>query len=230
MQKHAIVTGGRRGIGYACALALREAGYLVTILAKSRSPTHPLPAGINYISVDLSKRNFRQKVFDEVLEFCRNIDVLVNCAGIAHQYPAADYPLAELDEIISLNLTAPFELSCSAVKLGCKRIINIASISAFNGARNISAYATTKHGLLGMTKCFSNEWAPLGVTVNCIAPGFIETDMLALSDPATVIGRIPVGRLGQPSEVATAVVFLASEQASYITGSTLMVDGGWLGR
>jgi 2-deoxy-D-gluconate 3-dehydrogenase len=230
MQKHAVVTGGRRGIGYASALALRDEGYLVTILAKSRSPIHPLPSNINYISVDLSKRNSRQNVFDEVLQLASGIDVLVNCAGIAHSYAALDYPSADLDEILSINLIAPFELSCAAVKLGCKRVINIASISAFNGARNISVYATTKHGLLGMTKCFSNEWAPLGVTVNCIAPGFIETDMLALSDPSLVIGRIPVGRLGQPSEVASTVVFLASVQASYITGSTIMVDGGWLGR
>jgi 2-deoxy-D-gluconate 3-dehydrogenase len=116
------------------------------------------------------------------------------------------------------------------VRLGCKRIINIASISAFNGARNIVGYAATKHAMVGMTKCLSNEWAPLGVTVNNIAPGFIQTDMLQLADPTTIIGRIPVGRIGEPQDVAGAMLFLASDESSYITGSTIMVDGGWSGR
>ena len=158
------------------------------------------------------------------------LDILINNAGITQSYPAIDYPLDQWDEIIAVNLTAPFDLSCQAVKQGCKRIINIASIQAFNGARNISGYAVTKHGIIGMTKCLSNEWASLGVTVNNIAPGFIKTDMLELADPSTIIGRIPVGRLGEPNDLLGAMLFLVSDESRYVTGSTIMVDGGWLGR
>ena len=158
------------------------------------------------------------------------LNILINNAAISHPYSALDYPADEWGKIVEVNLTAVFDLSCQAVRLGCKRIINIASISAFNGARNIVGYATTKHAMIGMTKCLSNEWGSLGVTVNNIAPGFIQTDMLQLADPNTIIGRIPAGRIGKPQDVTGAMLFLASDESCYITGSTIMVDGGWLGR
>jgi 2-deoxy-D-gluconate 3-dehydrogenase len=121
------------------------------------------------------------------------------------------------------------------VQLGCKRIIQIASVSAFNGARNIVGYATAKHGLIGMTKCLSNEWAPLGTTVNNIAPGLIATEMLGnlMADAtrtAEVTGRIPAGRMGTPKDLVGAMLFLASDEAQYVTGTSIVVDGGWLGR
>jgi 2-deoxy-D-gluconate 3-dehydrogenase len=108
-------------------------------------------------------------------------------------------------------------------------------VSAFSGARNIVGYATAKHGLIGMTKCLSNEWAPIGVTVNNIAPGLIDTEMISYlaNDPkrtSEVVGRIPVGRLGTPKDIVGAMLFLASEQSQYITGTTIAVDGGWLAR
>ena len=110
------------------------------------------------------------------------------------------------------------------------QIINIASVVGQSGNPGQANYVYTKAGIIGLTKCLSNEWAPRGVTVNCVAPGFIQTNMLQLKDPETIIGRIPVGRLGVPEDVTGAVRFLVSDQARYITGSTIVVDGGWLAR
>ncbi len=228
--KIAVVTGGRRGIGRAFALALRETGVKVIVIAKSKD-RGDLPDDIFFAGgIDLAKGSDRKDLISFVTRDCGPPDILINNAAITQSYPALDYPAEEWDTIIATNLTAVFDLSCQSVRLGCKRIINMASIQAFNGARNISAYAVTKHGIIGMTKCLSNEWAPLGVTVNNIAPGFIHTDMLQLADPETVIGRIPVGRLGEPNDVVGAMLFLASDDSSYVTGSTICVDGGWLGR
>jgi 2-deoxy-D-gluconate 3-dehydrogenase len=160
---------------------------------------------------------------------------MVNNAGISHSYEALSYTGDEWSNMMEVNLTTVFDLSCQAVRLGCKRVIQIASTNAFNGARNIVGYSTAKHGLIGMTKCLSNEWAPLGVTVNNIAPGFIDTEMIGSITNNTkrtgeIVGRIPVGRLGTPKDLVGAMLFLASEEARYVTGTTLVVDGGWLGR
>lgn len=228
--KIVVITGGRRGIGRAFALALLEAGATVAVIAKS-ADRGDLPDNIIYAgNIDLANAKDRSGLISKVISEFGRLDILINNAAITHSYSALDYPIEELDRIIAVNLTAVFDLSCQAVRFDCKRIINLASIQAFNGARNISAYAVTKHGIVGMTKCLSNEWAPLGVTVNNIAPGFIQTDMLKLTDPDTIIGRIPVGRLGEPNDLIGAMLFLASEESSYVTGSTITVDGGWLGR
>jgi len=228
--RSAIVTGGRRGIGLALALALHGCGAKVTVIAQSDNPGNLLPE-INYVSADLSQRNQR----DALLDRCGNIDILINNAGIVHDYSAISYPDLEWSKMLEVNLTAVFDLSCQAVRKGCKRIIQIASLSAFAGARNIVGYTTAKHGLIGMTKCLSNEWAPLGVTVNNIAPGLIKTNMISglTSNPersSEVIGRIPVGRFGNPDDIVGAMLFLASDDSGYVTGSTIVVDGGWLGR
>lgn len=228
--KVAVVTGGRRGIGRAFALALRNAGVKVVAVARS-ADRGDLPEDIIYAgNIDLARPGDRKDLLSSITRDCGAPDILINNAAITQSYSALDYPVEEWDRIIAVNVTAVFDLSCQAVRLGCKRIINIASIQAFNGARNISGYAVTKHAVIGMTKCLSNEWAPLGVTVNNIAPGFIQTDMLKLTDPGAVIGRIPVGRIGEPKDVTGAMLFLASEESAYVTGSTIMADGGWLGR
>lgn len=226
--KVAVVTGGRRGIGRACALALIEYGAGVITTAKSIDA----PTDIDYMQADLSDPRDHVDLIARMLlaNGVNNVDILINNAGISHSYLALDYPEEEREKIWQVNYHAPVDLACQAVRLGCKRIINITSISAFNGARKISEYAATKAALTQWTKCASNEWADRGVTVNCVAPGFIETDMLKLADPATIIGRIPAGRLGIPEDVVGAVLFLASDEARYITGTTIIVDGGWLGR
>jgi 2-deoxy-D-gluconate 3-dehydrogenase len=226
----AVVTGGRRGIGRAFALALVEAGAKVVVVAKSVD-RGDLPEEVAYVGgTDLARSDHRADLLQSIASQHGKLDVLINNAGISHPYSALDYPIDEWEKILAVNLTAVFDLSRQSVRLGCKRIINIASISAFNGARNIIGYAVTKHAMLGMTKCMSNEWAPLGVTVNNIAPGFIQTDMLSLSDPQTIVGRIPAGRIGMPQDVTGAMLFLASDDSAYITGTTIVVDGGWLGR
>ena len=225
-----IVTGGGRGIGLACVKELTSIGYHVFIIGLSEKLIEPIPE-TTYFSCNLADRNERSRVINLISNLPDiKIKALVNNAAISHNYSAIDYPNEKWDDIISLNLTAVFELSCAFLKLGCKIIINMASVNSFNGARNIVGYTTTKHALLGMTKCLSNEWAHMGIRVNCIAPGFIETDMLNLIDKDLIISRIPKGRIGEPVEVAKVVKFLISDESEYISGTTIAVDGGWLGR
>ena len=217
--KKALVTGSSRGIGAATADALRQAG--ATVIDVSRAH-----------GVDLMDRTQRATTPSDV-------DILVNCAGRQVSHPALTYPMDAWDQDIELNLTAMLDLCQRAapamIERGWGRIVNFTSIAGIQGTRGIVGYSVAKAGVIELTKCLSNEWAPSGVTVNCIAPGHIETDMLKpLSDNATAAatmkGRIPVGRFGTPEEVAASVVFLCSEQARYITGITVPVDGGWMAR
>jgi NAD(P)-dependent dehydrogenase (short-subunit alcohol dehydrogenase family) len=206
--KTVVITGGSRGIGHALVMAFLQAGATVVPLSTKDG--------------DLSITEERDGLlFDRV-------DILVNCAGISIIKPALDLTVAEFEKILTVNLTAVFDLSCRAVRLGCKRIINIGSVSGRNGSRNISAYCASKHALVGLTKCLADEWGPRGVTVNCVSPGFIQTDMLKIDEKN--IGRIPLGRVGLPEEVAPMVLLLASDEASYMTGGDYLVDGGWVAR
>jgi 2-deoxy-D-gluconate 3-dehydrogenase len=206
-------------MGLAISIALYNAGYYVIAIAKSQD-RGDLPPDIEYWQQDLSVTDY--------LDY--ECNVLVNCAGIAHTNSIFDYPDDERERIWKVNYHSPTALATFAVLNGCKRVINITSVSAFNGARNNSEYCATKAALTAWTKCASNEWAPMGVTVNCVAPGFIDTDMLKMADPKTIIGRIPAGRLGKPDDVTGAVLFLVSDAAQYVTGTTIVVDGGWMGR
>lgn len=224
--KTAVVTGGRRGIGLGIALAMLEAGYRVVVVAKSKD-RGTLPDGIAYVQCDLA--NAEQRALLATLA----PDVLVNNAGMNADHAAKDFPMEDWGRVIEVNLTAVFDLSQQAYRTGCKRIVNITSMNAFQGARRRAAYVASKHGLAGLTKCLSNEWAPEGVTVNCVAPGYIETDMMQFESKEhreAMLGRIPAGKFGQPSDVAEMVLILASDAAQYVTGNTICVDGGWMGR
>lgn len=216
--KHAIVTGGSRGIGKAIAEVLREAGATVEALSSE--------------GMDLSDR-WQRGTFAPVC------DILVNNAGAQAFAPALDYSLLQWDRDIELMLTSPFDLAKWAAKWmkdhGGGKIINIASIAGINGTRNTVGYSVAKAGLIHLTRCLSNEFAPFNIQVNAVAPGYIVTDMLKpLVDDEehsrVMLGRIPAGRYGEPDEVAKAVLFLASPLSDYITGVCLPVDGGWLAR
>lgn len=242
----ALITGGRSGIGKSITLGLIEAGAKLAIIAKSED-CHELQKEISktssekiyYISADLKKQNQREGLIEKVVEHYGRIDILINNAGIQTTSPILDYDIGAWQEDIELLLTSVFDLSKQAAlemrKTGGGKIINIASISSHQGARNICGYVTAKHGLLGLTKCFAIELAPDNIQVNAIAPGQINTGIFKQSNLddtqiSNITSRIPMHRLGEPEEIVGAVILLASDAGSYITGTTVPIDGGWLAR
>jgi len=241
----ALITGGRRGLGRAMALGLAEAGAKVAVAAKSKDADElaeefdRLGAPFLYLQANLMDRNQRSSLVDRVISHFGRIDILVNNAGLQQQATAIDYPLSSWDNDLELMLTSVLDLSQQAARSmitqGYGKIIHIASISSFQGARQIVGYATAKHGIIGLTKCLANEWAAQGINVNAIAPGIFETDMAGsvMADAkksAELRGRIPSGRFGTPRDIVGPLLFLASEASSHVHGHTLLVDGGWMGR
>ncbi len=207
----AIVTGGSRGIGKAIADYLRKEYEVITI---GRGAD-------NDVQCDLT-------IMPPLIDF--SVDVLVNNAGFQHYAPAVDYPMEEWYKQMDM-LTAYFDLARQAYQHGAKRIINVASTAGMRGTRGAIGYSVAKAGVIHMTKCLSNEWAPL-CTVNCIAPGYIETDMLesAFRDEKhreRVKAYIPAGHFGKPDDFIPAVEFLL--KADYVTGAVITVDGGFAG-
>jgi NAD(P)-dependent dehydrogenase (short-subunit alcohol dehydrogenase family) len=241
----ALVTGASRGIGRAIALALASAGAAVGLAARNRPDLESAAADLEnaggqalICTVDLSEASSLQSPIDAVLSRWGRLDVLVNNAGIAlTEPPASSDDFAAWQSLVRINMDAVFRLSRLAgrVMIGKRRgsLVNIGSIG---GASALIApqpgYCATKAALVGLTTALAAEWAPFGVRVNTVAPGYIATEMNrgARQNPAfieSVSRRTPMGRFGTPEEVAAAVVFLASSRASYITGQTLFVDGGW---
>lgn len=241
----ALVTGASRGIGRAIALALAAAGATVGLAARNRSDLESAAADVKdaggqalICSVDLSDLNSLHLPIDAVLARWGRLDILVNNAGIAPTEPStASDDFAAWESLMRINLDAAFRLSRLAGRamIGQRRgsLVNIGSIG---GASALIApqpgYCATKAALTGLTTALAAEWAPFGVRVNAVAPGYIATEMnrRARENPVfteSVSRRTPMRRFGAPEEVASAVVFLASSRASYITGQTLFVDGGW---
>lgn len=243
--KVALVTGGRRGLGLAMAEGLAKAGANVAVAASAKDAgdvprrMKAVKADWEYFPTDLADRRQRQRLIPAVVKRFGRLDILVNCAGIQHRQPAMELPLEKWDEIISLMLTSVFELSQQAARImekqGGGKIINIGSISCFQGGWTVPAYTAAKHGVAGLTKALANEWASKSINVNCIAPGYFDTDMCApiKADPvreAKIRERIPAGRWGKPEELVGPLLFLASDAGSYVHGHVLSVDGGWMGR
>jgi len=178
--------------------------------------------------------------FDDIVGRSGKIDILVNNAGIIRRSDFLAMQEADWDDVLTVNLRSVFVLSQAVARQmvanACKgRIINIGSVLSLQGGIRVAAYAASKHGIVGLTQAMANELAPHGITVNAIAPGYMETDNTeALRNDAQrsqqILARIPVGRWGVPGDLATATLFLASPASSYVTGGVIPVDGGWLTR
>jgi 2-deoxy-D-gluconate 3-dehydrogenase len=245
--KVALVTGASRGLGAAMAVALATAGAQVARHASER-PCADTAAAIEKlrhgstrcVTADLADRAAVDRLVPEVVVAFGALDILVNNAGIIRRQPAAEHKDAFWDEVIEVNLTSMFRLSRAAATHMIERgqggkIINVASLLSFQGGINVPGYAAAKGGVAQLTKALANEWAPHGINVNAIAPGYMKTDNTrALQEDAVrnkqILERIPAGRWGAPQDLAGAALFLASRASDYVHGHVLVVDGGWMGR
>ncbi|WP_329309995.1 SDR family oxidoreductase [Streptomyces sp. NBC_01262] len=245
--KLAVVTGARRGIGRAMARALAEAGAdIIGVSANleesgSEVEKDVTAAGRTFeaIRTDFADRAAVRALGENLAGRDRPVDILVNNAGTIRRAPAAEHSDADWDLVLQVNLTSQFVLVRALGKVMAARrqgkIIFTASLLSYQGGITVPGYTASKHGIAGLTKALANEWAPHGVNVNAIAPGYIATDntQALRDDPArsaSILERIPAGRWGSADDLAGATVFLASDAATYIHGTTLPVDGGWLGR
>lgn len=236
-EKVALVTGASRGIGAACAVALGEAGFKVAVHYRgsedrAQAVCGQIP-GSRAFRADLSDSAACQDLIKTVVAEMGGLHILVNNAGIAIDQILPMAKPDDFDTLINTNLKSVFLLSKFAARPMIRqkwgRIINLASVVGFTGNPGQSMYAATKAGIVGFTKSIAAEMAPYGILANCVAPGFIETDMTAaLPEPVkeAMLGRIPMKRFGSVADIAGAVEFLASEKAAYITGSTIHVNGG----
>ncbi len=238
----ALVTGCAGGIGSGLALGLAQAGATVIGLditdMQETSQRIAQEGGTFYgYQVDLSIEEALKSCWDQVLVTHKTIDIVVNNAGTQYRSPASEFPLDAFDKVHAINMRVPYQLSQLAVQhfLSEKKkgkIINIASLFSTFGGMNVSAYTCSKHGVLGMTKAFSNEYAGKGINVNAIAPGYIATEITKSiwSDSVKselINQRIPLGRWGEPQDFIGVGVFLASRASDYISGVVIPVDGGY---
>lgn len=242
--KRALVTGARTGLGQGLALALARAGADIIALG-----SRPMPDTKE--KVEALGRRFEEVVYDLTdpsgldslvtdLTSAGNIDILVNNAGQIRRADFTEFSETDWDDIMNINLKSTFVLSQGVVrhmleKKIAGRIVNIASLLSFQGGIRVASYTASKHAVAGLTKLMANELAAKGITVNAIAPGYMDTDNTEAlrNDPnraRSILERIPVGRWGDPSDLDTAVLFFASPSSGYVTGQVLAVDGGWLAR
>ena len=245
--KTALVTGVRRGIGRGMAEALAEAGAdIIGVSASLEADGGDVGVAIRAAGreffpyqCNFSDRRAIRAFAAQVLADHPAIDILINNVGTIKRKPAAEHDDELWDEVIETNLSAQFvltrEIGKTMVERGSGKIIFTASLLTFQGGITVPGYAASKGGIGQLTKAFANEWAPEGVNVNAIAPGYIATDNTqALQDDPdrsrSILERIPAGRWGNPKDFAGPAVFLASSASDYVSGEILTVDGGWMGR
>jgi NAD(P)-dependent dehydrogenase (short-subunit alcohol dehydrogenase family) len=239
--RHAIVTGAGRGIGRAVALALAEAGADVTLFSRSA-------AELAAVALEVGERGRRAEAcvgdvrspadVERLVETAAandGLSICVTAAGLNRPAPTLEQPIDDFDLIVETNLRGTY-LTCrafaAAIGMGGGRIVAISSQLGEVGYPGRTAYCASKHAVNGLVRALAVEWAPMGITVNAVAPTFIDTPLTRpmLEDEAfraDILRRMPMGRIGAPSDVVGAVVFLASEQAAMVTGHVLAVDGGW---
>ena len=244
--QHALVTGASRGLGRAMAMALASAGADVVCATTHAGGARETVEAIEgsgrrawEVVADLGDRDALESMTTDVELAAGPIDILVNNAGTIRRQAAVEYSIADWDTVMRTNLDATF-LLCQhfgreMVSRGSGKIINVASLLSFSGGMTVPAYTASKHAVAGLTKALANEWAAHGVQVNAIAPGYFRTDNTqALQDDEArseqISARIPAGRWGEPSDLAGAVIFLASRASDYVNGHLLVVDGGWMAR
>ena len=243
--KTALVTGANTGLGQGMAIALAKAGADLVLVGRS-APAETVAAieatGRKAFDVraDLLTPGAAAAAMSDALDAAGSVDILVNNAGIIRRSDALEFSEKDWDDVMDVNIKSVFFLSQSfarhcvdAGKPG--KIVNIASMLSYQGGIRVASYTASKSGVMGLTRILANEWAGHGVNVNAIAPGYFDTNNTKplQADPkrnAEILGRIPAGRWGHPSDLGGAVVFLASDAANYVNGVTLPVDGGWLSR
>jgi 3-oxoacyl-[acyl-carrier protein] reductase len=237
----AIVTGAGRGIGEAIARRLAAEGAKVAVVSRTEANAAKTaeainaeyPAAAKAYAVDVADFAAVQELGDAILRDFERVDILVNNAGVTRDGLSMRMSSEDWDVVVDTNLKGAFNFIRAVqrpmAKLRRGRIINIASVVGLTGNAGQVNYAASKAGLVGLTKSIARELSGRGITANVVAPGFIETDMTAVlpeSIRTAVVDKIPLGRFGAPDDIAAAVVFLAGEEAGYITGQTLVVDGG----
>jgi len=245
--KTALVTGCKSGIGKAMAIALAEAGAdIIGVSATLKSGGSAVEQAVTATgrkfkayACDFCDRPALYQFISAVKNDFPQVDILVNNAGTILRSPAAEHPDEDWDRIVEINMSAQFiltrEFGKDMVVMGTGKIIFTASLLTFQGGILVPGYAASKGGVGQLTMAFANEWAPKGVNVNAIAPGYIATANTAAlrKDPqrsTAILSRIPAGRWGEPEDFAGPVVFLASAASDYMHGAIMLVDGGWMGR
>ena len=241
----ALVTGASRGIGAAIAAGLAEAGADVAVHAHARSPeetcerVRALGRRALAVAGDVADPATPERLVRETIDGLGGLDTLVNNAGTIRRSPAAETSDEDWLAVVGVDLHGVFRACRAAgrhmLAQGHGRIVNVASLLAFQGGILVPAYAAAKGGVAQLTKALANEWAGKGVNVNAIAPGYVRTDNTAAlqADPARsrqILERIPAGRWGEPADVVGAALFLCSPASDYVHGHVLVVDGGWMGR
>ena len=238
--KIAIVTGASQGIGKIIAFELAKSGAHVACISRNKKAIESIVEEITInggkassFPCDISDSDTLSEIITEIIKENSRIDILVNNAGITKDSLLMRMSIEQWDDVINTNLKGAFHCTKAVVRYMMKnkfgRIINITSIVGLTGNAGQANYAASKAGLIGMTKSIAKEVASRGITANCIAPGWIETSMtdkLSGEVKNEFLSHIPVGRIGSPDDIANAVIFLASDEAGYITGQTITVDGG----